>query len=218
MFNCENGQEKRKRLLIMDLMNMGHRITYTVILHNLRLMCRNIIWGKKKIENLEIFQRVCSNHFQFPAPNHILRFSYHDGIIDELCPEPDEPNWVMNFKRGILSSFQNTMKRFDIDFKSTETDISGTCGVEYVVQGAQGTSFVVMKNKDISSCINRYKTNSILQTTPYDFRKQYSVWPVLQSTSYCKVSDMPCHLYFCHVHNAISVRFRFLSTIIFTRA
>lgn len=101
----------------------------------------------------------------------------------------DEPNWVINLKRGILSAFQNSMKRFDIDFKSTETDISGTCDVQYVVQGAQGTSFLVKKDKDISSCINRYKTNSVLQTTPYDFRKQYSVLPILQSSSHCDVSN-----------------------------
>lgn len=94
----------------------------------------------------------------------------------------------MNFKRGILSSFQNSMKRFDIDFKSKETDVSGSCDVDYVVIGAQNTSFLVQKRKDISSCVNRYKTHSILQTTPYDFRKQYSVWPVLQSTSYCNVN------------------------------
>lgn len=81
------------------------------------------------------------------------------------------------------------MRRFDIDFKSTETDISGTCDVEYVVQGSRNTNFIIVKNKDISSCINRYKTNSILQTTPYDFRKQYSVLPVLQSSSNCEVSD-----------------------------
>lgn len=118
----------------------------------------------------------------------ISRFSFHDGIIDELCPESDEPNWVMNFKRGILSSFQNSMKRFDIDYKSWETDISGTCGIDYVVNGAESTSFLIQKRKDITSCVNRYKTNSILQTTPYDFRKQFSVWPVLQSTSYCNVN------------------------------
>lgn len=81
------------------------------------------------------------------------------------------------------------MKRFDIDFKSTETDVSGTCNVDYAIGGAQNTSFLIRKRKDISSCINRYKTNSVLQTTPYDFRKQYSVLPILQSTSNCDVSD-----------------------------
>lgn len=106
----------------------------------------------------------------------------------------------MNFKRGILSSFQNSMKRFDIDFKSKETDVSGSCDVDYVVIGAQNTSFLVQKRKDISSCVNRYKTHSILQTTPYDFRKQYSVWPVLQSTSYCNVN----YIYIIYLHHTLA--------------
>lgn len=80
------------------------------------------------------------------------------------------------------------MKRFDIDYKSSETDVSGSCDVNYVVNGARETKLHITKRKDIASCRNRYKTNSIIQTTPYDFRKQYSALPILQSISYCNVS------------------------------
>lgn len=80
------------------------------------------------------------------------------------------------------------MKRFDIDYKSSETDVSGSCDVNYVVNGAQDAKLHITKRKDIGSCRNRYKTNSIIQTTPYDFRKQYSALPILQSISYCNVS------------------------------
>lgn len=103
--------------------------------------------------------------------NFPFRFAFHDGVIGELCPDEAEENWVVNFKRGILSSLQNTMQRFDIDYNSTESDISGTCDVAYSLTGAVGTSLIIEKQKNIESCINRYKTNSILQTTPYDFRK-----------------------------------------------
>lgn len=123
----------------------------------------------------------------------ILRFAFHDGVIGELCPNPDESNWAMNFKRGILSTIQNSMKRFDIDYKTMETDVSGACDVNYVVNGALDTSLLIRKSKDITTCLNRYKTNSILQTTPYEFRKKYSAWPILNSTSYCDV-----RLHFIH--------------------
>lgn len=116
-------------------------------------------------------------------------FAFHDGAIGELCPEEIEENWVINFKRGILSSLQNTMQRFDIDYKATETDVSGTCNVNYVLSGTEKTSLNIKKSKDMSTCINRYKTHSFLQTTPYDFRKQYAVWPLLRSSSYCNVSQ-----------------------------
>lgn len=51
---------------------------------------------------------------------HELRFSFHDGAIEELCPDKEEPVWVLNFKRGVLSAFHNTMKRFDIDDENKE--------------------------------------------------------------------------------------------------
>lgn len=63
------------------------------------------------------------------------------------------------------------MERFDVDFNNTESDVSGTCDVAYSLTGSVGTSLVIQKRKNIESCINRYKTNSMLQTTPYDFRK-----------------------------------------------
>lgn len=146
-------------------------------------ICKSTIWGSSFSIKITVWKHRLKSF-------HSIRFSFHDGVIDELCPDAGDPNWVLNVKRGILSSFQNTMKRFDIDSKSWETDVSGSCDVNYVVQGASPTSktsLLVKKTKDISSCIHRYKTNSILQTTPYDFRKQYSVWPILQSSSHCDV-------------------------------
>lgn len=79
------------------------------------------------------------------------------------------------------------MNRFDIDHIATETDISGTCDVSYTLNGASGTALLIQKSKDIATCLNRYKTNSIIQTNPYDFRKKFSVWPLLDATSYCNV-------------------------------
>lgn len=52
--------------------------------------------------------------------NYFSRFAFHDGLISEICPEEAEEDWVLNFKRGILSLFQNSMKRFDINFKGVE--------------------------------------------------------------------------------------------------
>lgn len=100
-----------------------------------------------------------------------IKFDFHDGSILEICPKLNEPVWVTNFKRGILSAFQNTMFRFDLDHKSVETDVSGKCEVSYQFVGSLNTSIVITKNKDISSCQNRNKFKSIIQTTPYEFRR-----------------------------------------------
>ena len=38
-----------------------------------------------------------------------LRFGFDDGVVTSICNHEDEPIWVTNFKRGVLSMFQNTM-------------------------------------------------------------------------------------------------------------
>jgi hypothetical protein len=130
-----------------------------------------------------------------------LRFDFRDGLIQEICPNSEEQVWVTNFKRGILSALQNTMARLDLDHKVTEVDVSGKCDVTYQFVGALGTSILINKTKDISSCQSRNKFKSIIQTTPYEFRKSgISWWPIYNSSSYCEMSidnyiynNIECH-------------------------
>ncbi|XP_055389464.1 uncharacterized protein LOC129618631 [Condylostylus longicornis] len=117
-----------------------------------------------------------------------LKFSFHDGLISEVCPDQYEPIWVLNFKKGIISQLQNTMLRFDVDLNTTETDISGICNVAYSLEGADGTNVLIKKIKNIDSCRNRIKMQSILQTTPYHFRDDKVIWPILNSNSYCNIT------------------------------
>lgn len=53
-----------------------------------------------------------------------LSFTFHDGGVPYICPSIDEPSWSINIKRGILSSFQNTMVRFDVDHESLDVSNS----------------------------------------------------------------------------------------------
>ncbi|XP_060807756.1 uncharacterized protein LOC106135284 [Amyelois transitella] len=133
-----------------------------------------------------------------------LRFAFHDGAISEICPDELEEDWVLNFKRAILSMFQNSMKRFDINFKGIEKDIHGTCNVEYSVRAQQNTSLVLVKTRDLSVCTNRYKYMSILQTVRYDFQSKFQTWPVLKSESKCRVTVDH------HIYKAVSCRERHL--------
>ncbi|CAH0714994.1 unnamed protein product, partial [Brenthis ino] len=123
-----------------------------------------------------------------------LRFSFHDGIVSEICPNELEEDWVLNFKRAVLSLFQNSMKRFDINFKGVEQDIHGTCNVDYVVRGQENTSLILVKTRDLSQCRDRYKYMSILQTVRYDFQSKFQTWPVLKSESKCRIS-VDHHIY-----------------------
>ena len=56
-----------------------------------------------------------------------LRFSFQDGVVEELCPSAEDELWALNVKRGVLSAFQNSMSRLDSD--QTVTEVSGACRV-----------------------------------------------------------------------------------------
>ena len=49
-----------------------------------------------------------------------LRFSFQDGVVQSVCPDPDDVTWAVNIKKGVLSSFQNSMDNFEIDHTTTE--------------------------------------------------------------------------------------------------
>ncbi|XP_063238573.1 vitellogenin-like [Bacillus rossius redtenbacheri] len=119
---------------------------------------------------------------------HDLRFGFEDGIVSELCPEDSELSWVLNFKRGILSAFHNSMKRFDIDFKGMEEDVNGQCATMYQLSGASKTSLKIQKSKDLTTCSARYKHHTVLQTTPYIFHSNYQAPPVMRSSSRCHLT------------------------------
>jgi len=123
---------------------------------------------------------------------NLLRFAFHDGLISEVCPQEQETPWVLNIKKGILSAFQNTMMRFDVDSNTTETDVSGQCQVQYALEDTDSVYVKIRKTKDINSCRQRYATHSVLQTTPYTFRDDKTIWPILKSQSHCNVSNIFC--------------------------
>jgi len=129
-----------------------------------------------------------SEEFSKAISQYPLRFSFSDGLIPEICPNGNETSWVLNFKRGILSAFQNTMKRFDVDHWSTDADVHGLCETKYALTGARETSLVISKKKDISTCTYRYKHHSILQSTPYLFRQNFQPMPIMRSDSSCEMS------------------------------
>lgn len=70
-----------------------------------------------------------SNEFKTALEEHPLRFSFQDGIMEELCPLPEESAWVLNIKKGILSSLQNTMDTFKTEQNLVEviSSVSSTC-------------------------------------------------------------------------------------------
>lgn len=80
--------------------------------------------------NLETRQQVQrSNEFKQALETRTLRFSFVDGHVQSICADQEEPVWVLNIKRGILSAFQNTMETLDEDQRVFEVKKHLVCGV-----------------------------------------------------------------------------------------
>ncbi|XP_041357852.1 apolipoprotein B-100-like [Gigantopelta aegis] len=53
--------------------------------------------------------------FRAALERNILRFSFQDGVVEDVCPADNEVTWALNFKRGVLSSIQNSMDNLEKD-------------------------------------------------------------------------------------------------------
>lgn len=132
-------------------------------LHNLKL-------AERPSDDLDTQTHPSSESFSDAITEYSLRFAFNDGIISEVCPTEEEKSWVLNFKKGLLSMLHNSMRRFDLDHVTEEEDVRGVCRTTYSVRGANGTSLILEKSKDLNSCRGRAKLHSFVQSTPYAFR------------------------------------------------
>ncbi len=114
----------------------GHKIDHLVVnmivINNIQIMQLTLLIFQLEDVRLEqsdpsdLTKRSLSdNHksFRSQLEQRPLRFAFQDGSIKELCASEDEPEWVLNVKRGVLSSFQNSMEHFDDDHKVTEVSV-----------------------------------------------------------------------------------------------
>jgi len=114
-----------------------------------------------------------------------MRFAFIDGLIEHVCPE-DEPVWVLNIKRGVLSAFQNTQRTLDSATKGTETDITGECPVEYSVAGSSWGVRKVKKVKEMLGCTERHGADSSFNGSPYEIDSSIKSLPLMKTTHECE--------------------------------
>ncbi|XP_052061384.1 apolipophorins-like [Mytilus californianus] len=141
------------------------------------------------------------SEFQTELEGNSLRFSFQDGIVEELCPEDGDSDWSLNFKRGILSAFQNSMDSLDMDTEVTETDVSGKCPTTYRVKQEGWRTVKVKKTKDLVSCSNRHGFQTSAQATIYSIPSSVQSLPLLKSSQECdqdistegRIESTVCH-------------------------
>ncbi|XP_063589036.1 uncharacterized protein LOC134766188 isoform X1 [Penaeus indicus] len=111
-----------------------------------------------------------------------LRFSFQDGRVESICSEASEPAWVLNFKRGVLSTFQASMAHQGVkDIK--ETDISGVCMTHYNAT-VEGSVVTIDKVKDLATCTQRPDL-TFIPSTGYISDSPVQSLPIFRSSSKC---------------------------------
>lgn len=125
-----------------------------------------------------------SRQFKESLESKPLRFAFIDGTIENICPPDNEQVWVLNIKRGILSTLQVTMATLQGVSEKTETDVSGVCPVKYEETSNWGT-LKVKKTKNLLGCTERSSAQTAFQTVGYKAPSDIQEVPLLQGTQEC---------------------------------
>lgn len=185
--NLENGEKMNASTLFID---STVTINFASPCEGYLRVSNSSIRHDRKNYNTEFPDRADAE-FKSNLERHELRFAYDDGHVNEVCPEPGESVWSLNLKRGILSMFQNTMKRFDVDRRTNELDVNGICETRYRLFEAKKTSLIIKKSKDLATCIHGGKHLSVVQSTfyrsPLSQTRPLSQ-PLLKSYSECDIT------------------------------
>ncbi|GIY08696.1 vitellogenin [Caerostris darwini] len=80
-----------------------------------------------------------------------LGYSFNNGEVDKVCPNPGESTYSLNVKKGILSTLVNSMNDTETPQEVIETDSMGSCKTKYTVS-KEPHHLVITKEKDLKSC------------------------------------------------------------------
>ncbi|KAL3871442.1 hypothetical protein ACJMK2_039441 [Sinanodonta woodiana] len=136
--------------------------------------------------NSPMEMKTLDSEFSRAMERNLLRFSFQDGRVEELCPAGGDAPWVLNVKRGVLSTFQNSMENLQRDQKVKETDVSGDCDTEYTVGEGDRYTTIVKKNKNLLGCRNRQGAQTAIQGVPYTSSSDIQSLPILHATHECE--------------------------------
>lgn len=82
-----------------------------------------------------------------------LKFAFNDGAIPNICHSAEEPKWVLNVKKAILSALQVSVEQFGGLRILDEKDLFGECETQYNSVSksfAEGTQ--IKKTKNLLTC------------------------------------------------------------------
>ncbi|KAF4531743.1 hypothetical protein B566_EDAN015189 [Ephemera danica] len=93
-----------------------------------------------------------------------------------------------NFNATTLLSESDLSLKFISPCEATlQSDVNGDCVTSYTLIQPRNTGLILRRIKRLSSCSNRYKQHSVIQSTPYNFQSKYKSVPLMMSASVCKI-------------------------------
>jgi hypothetical protein len=125
-----------------------------------------------------------ARQFQQSLEKNPVRFGFIDGTIENICPVSNEEVWVLNIKRGILSTFQTTMATLQGVSETTEVDVSGNCPVKYEATSGWG-SLKVKKTKNLLGCTERASVQTVFQSVGYEADSDIQTMPLMKGSHEC---------------------------------
>ncbi|KAL8574007.1 hypothetical protein ACOMHN_029454 [Nucella lapillus] len=123
--------------------------------------------------------------FRRALESRSLRFAFYDGAVGDVCPEDDELMWALNIKRGVLSSFQTSMRQMEQEEQMQEADVTGRCPTHYRVTQQGWKSLTLTKAKDMLACTDRQDYRTSLHSVPYTASNSLQSLPLMKSSHEC---------------------------------
>uniref|UniRef100_A0A5S6Q845 Vitellogenin domain-containing protein n=1 Tax=Trichuris muris TaxID=70415 RepID=A0A5S6Q845_TRIMR len=135
---------------------------------------------------------------------YTTQFSFDNGAVRSICPDPVEPIWSVNIKRGILSALQNLYDTTTLENDVEEADVSGLCPTEYKVL-TMGNPLIVTRTKNLNACQHRGH-GSFGRTVPYKSRSNYQTVPLFSGEQTCRqeIRNKILHSAFCEETNTFA--------------
>ncbi|KRX40698.1 Vitellogenin, partial [Trichinella murrelli] len=125
---------------------------------------------------------------------HATHFSFDNGAVGSICPEPSEPVWVVNLKRGILSAIQHYIADNFID-DELQADVNGLCPTNYL----QASDGIYIRKKMLNACKHRSTFFAQSKMVPYSVNSRAQNMPLFDGFQTCNqtienqiISDVKC--------------------------
>uniref|UniRef100_V5ICY8 Putative vitellogenin-b n=2 Tax=Ixodes ricinus TaxID=34613 RepID=V5ICY8_IXORI len=144
-----------------------------------------------KLIDVELHGVSVANRYAFKEAleKYPVLFHMEEGIIGDVRHDPSELPWAMNIKRAIMSMVQMPRKTLEANSIVSETDIFGTCETKYspVKIGNQGG--ILMKSKNLATCLGRFGSSLPVIYTPYESKNSpFQTIPMTNGTMDCQIT------------------------------